>query len=139
MTAHLFNPLLRRVALCVAAVLASACGSAPSSDSYAFRQHLETLGYRAGAPVESIPHFRIDGFSVVDDTRVILHSGPARSYLVAVSSSCIGLATAQRLGYTASAGALTRFDKLILIGADNNPRCSLDSIVALERINVVAR
>ena len=139
MTAHLFNPLLPRVALCVAAALASACGSAPSSDSYAFRQHLETLGYRAGAPVESIPHFRIDGFSVVDDTRLIVQSGVARSYLVTLSPPCTGLATAQRLGYTTSAGALTRFDKLILVGVDNNPRCSLDSIVALERINVVAR
>ena len=139
MTAHLFNPLLCRVALCVAAVLASACGSAPSSDSYAFRQHLETLGYRAGAPVESIPHFRIDGFSVVDDTRLIVQSGAARSYLVTLSPPCTGLATVQRLGYTTSAGALTRFDKLILVGVDNNPRCSLDSIVALERINVVAR
>lgn len=118
-------------------VLLSGCGSlfssGPPAPPTAWITKLEALELATDREVDSIPAFRIDGFRVLDATHVLIHSGPQRSHLVTLSGSCSGLGSAQRLGYTTSGGALTRFDKLIVVGTQLDSQCPVESIQALKR------
>jgi hypothetical protein len=126
----------RSPAIAAAALLVAACASAPTPDSKAWLDALQAIGFRPGEAVESIPHFRIDGFNVIDSAHVVLYTGANRSHVVILRDGCPALAFADRLGYTTSAGALTRFDKLLAIGRERESPCQIESMRVLERIQV---
>jgi Family of unknown function (DUF6491) len=120
------------------AALVAGCGSFASSGPpvppTAWIGKLEALQLAPDRDIDSIPAFRIDGFRVLDATHVLIHSGTQRSHVVTVSGPCTGLGTAQRLGYTVSGGALTRFDKLIVVGNPLDTACPVESIQTLKTL-----
>jgi hypothetical protein len=118
------------------ALLVAACASAPAPDSKVWLDALQALGFKPGATVESIPHFRIDGFNVIDSLHIVLYTGASRSHIVTMREACPALTFADRIGYTTSAGALTRFDKLLAIGQQRESPCQIESMRILERIQV---
>jgi hypothetical protein len=122
-----------------APALLTGCGSLFSSSGpplppTAWISKLQALELAPERDVDSIPAFRIDGFKVLDATHVLIHSGAQRSHVVTLNATCSGLGTAQRLGYTTSGGALTRADKLIVVGNLADAPCPVESIQALKKL-----
>jgi Family of unknown function (DUF6491) len=109
-----------RIASLSCAALLAACAGAPTPESRVWIGTLEAMHFKPDVEVESIPNFRIDGFKVVDAMHVVLHTGARASHVVSLREPCNGLAGAVRLGYTTSAGALTRMDKLIPVDRDRS-------------------
>jgi len=116
-----------RLASLTCAALLAACAGAPTPDSRVWIGTLEQLHLQPDTEVESIPHFRIDGFKVLDSMHVVLYTGPRLGHVVTLRDPCAGLESAVRLGYSTTAGALTRFDKLIPVDRD---RSELPCLVA---------
>jgi hypothetical protein len=109
-----------RIVTLLGFTLLAACAGAPTPESRVWIGTLEAMHLMPDAEVESIPDFRIDGFKVVDAMHVVLHTGARASHVVSLRDPCNGLAGAVRLGYTTSAGALTRFDKLFPVDRDRS-------------------
>jgi Family of unknown function (DUF6491) len=109
-----------RIATLVCAAALAACAGAPTPDSRVWIGTLEQLHLKPDVEVESIPHFRIDGFKVLDSMHVVLYTGPRLGHVVTLRDPCAGLEFAVRLGYTTSAGSLTRFDKLFPVDRDRS-------------------
>jgi hypothetical protein len=59
----------------------------------------------AGAPIDrfSYPQ-RIRGWSPIDREHLLIHTGPGRSYLLAVAPGCVGLRTTHSIGITSQMG-----------------------------------
>jgi Family of unknown function (DUF6491) len=131
-----FAHRLPALSACISASVLTACASfsssGPPAPPTAWIAKLEALELAPDREVESIPAFRINSFRVLDATHVLIHSGVQRSHVVTVGGTCSGLGSAQRLGYTVSGGALTRLDKLILIGPQGDAPCPIESIQALK-------
>ena len=123
-----------RIAALLAAAALAACASAPE-DPNAWSAKLRESGWKPGASVDSIPQFRIDGFAVLDTRHVMLHTGVNRRHLITLRDTCSGLQFANRIGYSVSGGALTRFDKLVMVGPTAEMPCLIDSLQALEKIS----
>jgi Family of unknown function (DUF6491) len=123
---------IRTFALATAAALA-ACAGAPTPESRVWIGTLEQLHLQPETEVESIPHFRIDGFKVLDSMHVVLYTGARLAHVVTLRDPCAGLETAVRLGYTTSAGSLTRFDKLFPVDRDRSEQpCLVARIQSLK-------
>jgi len=115
------------------AALLVACAGATKPETTAWVLALEANHLATDGEVPSIPHFRIDGFKVLDATHLILYTGVRSSHLVTLRDDCIGLAGAARLGYSTSGGSLTRSDKIIPIAGDRSePPCLVARIEALK-------
>ncbi len=89
---------------------------------------LSNLELVAGPAVETIPDFRIDGFKVIGPRHVLLSVGASRRYLIGFSEDCPGLASAPRLGYTTTAGAVRRRDTLVPVDQTLGAPCQIDSM-----------
>jgi hypothetical protein len=132
---HVPRPTVLCAGLSAAALVA--CGSlssGPPAPPTAWISQLEALNWAPDREVDSIPAFRIDSFKVVDADRVLIHSGVDRSYLVTLGGACSGLGSARRLGYTTADGALTRADKLIVVGPQGASPCAVVAIHSLRRL-----
>jgi hypothetical protein len=124
----------RITTLCCAAALAG-CAGAPTPESRVWLGTLEQLHLQPDAEVESIPHFRIDGFKVIDSMHVVIYTGQRQDHVITLRDPCAGLDSAVRLGYTTSAGALTRFDKLFPFDRDRSEQpCLVARIQTLKRV-----
>ena len=119
------------IAVSIATAGLSACASADPTPSWSERLRAE--GWTPGAPVMSIPDFRIDGFKALDDTHVLIYSGVNRRHLVTFGAPCLGLLYTQRLAYRVPGGSLGRFDRLTVLGQGIPIDCTIDSIQTLEK------
>jgi hypothetical protein len=119
----------------LAGSLAIGCAAPTPTESIAWRDRLEQLGYKPGAAVDSIPQFRIDGFKVLDPLRLVLYTGSDRGHLVTMGTPCPGLAFAERIGYSTSGGSLTRFDKLYVLDRQRiELPCVIASLQSLDKV-----
>jgi hypothetical protein len=119
----------------MAGALLAGCAAPTPSESIAWRDRLEQLGYKPGATVDSIPQFRIDGFNVLDPTHLVLYTGHDRRHLVTMGTPCPGLTFAERIGYSTSGGSLTRFDKLYVVDRQRiELPCVIASLQALDKL-----
>ena len=128
--------LCRRACAWGTGLLLAACASGPTPESTTWIIGLEAMGLAPDANVESIPNFRIDGYKVIDDLHVVLYTGRKQQHVVTLRDNCRGLETAQRLGHTSSGGALTRFDKLIVVEFQSSEPCPIAMIQTLKVLPV---
>lgn len=82
----------------------------------ALQQRLDRLGLQPGETVDRIQNYRVDGWNYLDDRHIMIFAGPSRRFLIGLMSNCIGLSSAQRIGFTTTATQLTRFDRLVVRG-----------------------
>lgn len=100
-------------------VLLTACASGP--------QRVETdetleryLSY-AGEPVGDFTFTRIDSWESLDDSHIVLRTGPNDAYLLTVYATCRDLRFAHTIGIVSAMGhTLSRFDK-VKVGRDTCP------------------
>jgi hypothetical protein len=96
----------------LAATLLAACSGIPRHESDA--QVLARYTSYAGAPVtdfQTYGHF--DSWSAVDDSHVLIQTGPSQAYLVKVIPPCINLPFATRIAFT------SRFPHTVQSGFDS--------------------
>ena len=101
------------------AVVLAACASGPprvTSD-----QTLERYQSYAGEPVGEFTFTRIDSWESLDDSHIVLRTGPNDAYLLTVYATCRDLRFAHTIGIVSAMGhTLSRFDK-VKVGRDTCP------------------
>lgn len=76
------------------------------------RAHFEHYTAYAGAPVEQVPYFRIDGFEYLAPDTLAIWFGVNKMYLLTVQTPCLDLAFANAIGLTSSHILNARFDSV---------------------------
>ena len=91
--------------LLAAAVLLAGCAARPFGPP-TLDDRLAALGYRQGAPVDTILGFDLSGWNYLDSRHLALGTGLGRAYLVDFAVPCGNLAAGNRLGYRSPAAGL---------------------------------
>jgi hypothetical protein len=107
------------------AVLVAAC-AAPRDEGEP--SPLERHMAYAGPPIDRFNYpQRLRGWSPIDREHLLVHTGPGRSYLLAVAPGCIGLHTAHSIGIVSRVGqrAVTSGLDEVRVGQD---RCRIVEI-----------
>jgi hypothetical protein len=114
-------------------VLLTACAT-PQPDPERWKVRLAELGFVVAEPVQRIRNFRVNGWVDLDRSHVILEAGVNERYLVTLRTPCDGVRNAVALGFSTTAGSVTRFDQLRVRGPGNSlETCWIESIHRLER------
>ncbi|MDR6233142.1 DUF6491 family protein [Pseudomonas oryzihabitans] len=98
--------------LLAAAVLLAGCAARPFGPP-TLDDRLAELGYRQGAPVDTILGFDLSGWHYLDSRHLALGTGLGRAYLVDFVVPCRNLAAGNRLGYRSRAAGLRPGDFLV--------------------------
>ncbi|KTT14393.1 hypothetical protein NS2R_00515 [Pseudomonas oryzihabitans] len=98
--------------LLAAAVLLAGCAARPFGPA-TLDNRLAELGYRQGAPVDTILGFDLSGWNYLDSRHLALGTGLGRAYLVDFAVPCGNLAAGNRLGYRSRAAGLRPGDFLV--------------------------
>lgn len=98
--------------LLAAAVLLAGCAARPFGPPI-LDDRLAALGYRQGAPVDTILGFDLSGWNYLDSRHLALGTGLGRAYLVDFAVPCRNLAAGNRLGYRSRAAGLRPGDLLV--------------------------
>ena len=110
----------------------SGCALMPKAS---LQSQLAKGGYQVGPTVDDISSFRINGFNVIDDTHVVLDTGPSSRYLVSLRTRCTMLPFATRIGFTSTpSNRLTRLDSLIVADRPGVQRCPINQIQKLDKL-----
>jgi methenyltetrahydromethanopterin cyclohydrolase len=126
---------LKAGALGAALVLLAACAQQPRNDTLPLDEHLAKLGYRQGEPVRSILGFDINGWEYLDKRHITLGSGPGRKYLIEFRQPCNNLGFGNQIGYSSTAGSLTRLDKVVSTDSSGFPEhCLIEDMYRLEKV-----
>lgn len=100
------------------ALLAGCASGPPRVDS---NQTLERYLSYAGEPVGDFAFTRIDSWEALDDSHIVLRTGPNDAYLLTVYATCRDLQFAHTIGVVSTMGhTLSRFDK-VKVGRDTCP------------------
>lgn len=100
-------------------VLLTACASGPQRVET--DQTLERYLSYAGEPVGDFTFTRIDSWESLDDSHIVLRTGPNDAYLLTVYATCRDLRFAHTIGIVSAMGhTLSRFDK-VKVGRDTCP------------------
>ncbi|MGY4532121.1 hypothetical protein ACVW0Y_001245 [Pseudomonas sp. TE3786] len=115
--------------------LLAACAQQPYLDeSLPLEERLALLGLRQGDAVNSIAGININGWQPLDTRHITLDAGVGRDYLIVFSRPCYNLNANNRIGYSASGGTLTRFDKIVSIDNGMRQSCPIGDIYLLEKL-----
>ncbi len=120
----------------VSALVLAACASA-TPDPLSLERELEQRRYALGEPVERIRDYRLNGWNSVDNTHLIIHTGPSDAYLLTLRSPCHNLRTAENIALSTTAGSLTRLDKVVVRSAPDGytEHCVIVEMNELERLS----
>lgn len=111
-------------------LLLTACVSDYQAPS--LEERLFEMGYELGEGNNRIPRYKINGWSVVDDSNLIITSGVNDRYLIRLNFPCINLRSAFFIGFTTPTGRLDRFESVVVRGPGRDrERCGIDDIVRL--------
>jgi len=103
----------RSISLALAAtVLLAGCAGRPFGPP-TLDDRLAELGYRQGAPLDTILGFDLSGWHYLDTQHLALGTGLGRAYLVDFAVPCRNLAAGNRLGYRSRAAGLRPGDFLV--------------------------
>lgn len=103
----------------LAVVLLAACASGPRRVET--DESLERYQSYAGEPVGEFTFTRIDSWESLDDSHIVLRTGPNDAYLLTVYATCRDLRFAHTIGIVSAMGhTLSRFDK-VRVGRDTCP------------------
>ena len=115
--------------LCISVFL-SACVSDYQAPS--LEESLVEMGYALGEGNNRIPRYKINGWSVVDDSNLIITTGVNDRYLIRLNFPCTNLRSAFFIGITTPSGRLDRFESIVVRGPGRiRERCGIDDIVRL--------
>lgn len=122
----LFIPVLLSLAAC------SSLGSRPTT----LAEHLEHQGYRqTSTTVDAIPAYTISALIALDAEHVELYATGDQRYLLELANICPSLSISSELGYTRTAGSLTKYDKIILKDSPGlQSVCQIKTIYKLESV-----
>lgn len=111
-------------------LLLTACVS--DYQALSLEERLFEMGYELGEGNNRIPRYKINGWSVVDDSNLIIISGVNDRYLISLNFPCFNLRSAFLIGITTPTGRLDRFESIVVRGPGRNrERCNIDDIVRL--------
>jgi len=69
-----------------------------------------------GEVIDSINDYSLDGWNYVDDSHIVINTGPSKRYLITLMSSCHDLSSVDNIAFTTTVNRLTKFDKLMVRG-----------------------
>lgn len=96
------------------------------------REHLLDMGLEMGESNSRIPRHRVNGWTSIDETFLIVTAGVNNKYLVELSSPCLGLNGAFYVGFSTPDFGIDRFDNLIVRGIDRRREiCPIQDITRL--------
>ncbi len=124
---------LARGLLATVVVAMTAC-AASTDPKPTLEQRLESRKLQLGASVDSIPNYRVDGWSSLDSEHVILNDGAANRYLLTLGRPCNDLVGAETIGFTTTVTRLTALDALVVQSPIGPQRCQIKTIHRLDRI-----
>ncbi|RMX08290.1 hypothetical protein D8I35_04075 [Corticibacter populi] len=129
------NALLLGCVAAVATMLAACASTAGNAPEVSIEERLQKQHLQIGESIQRIPSFGISGWSYLDKRHVLIDNGPGKQYLIRTDIDCDELAFANHLGYTSTAGALTRFDRLKSRSASGWPiDCNIEAIHQLDKL-----
>jgi hypothetical protein len=97
-------------------------------------EKLEKQKYQQGEAIEYINDYELDGWNYIDNTHIVIHTGPSQDYLISVMGNCRDLSTAENIAFTTTTNKLTKFDKLMVRGAGGIVQhCPITQINALTK------
>lgn len=115
------------------ALLLSACAKTPPKHSDNMDEVLQDMKLNPDRVVDSIRDYRITGWRYVDRYHVILTAQRREHYLLSFSVPCLGLSSAFSIGFTSTAGGLTRFDNIVVRGPGSMiDTCPIKEIIRLK-------
>ena len=112
-------------------------GCASNNPPKTLEQKLADQGYTLGGEAREIKSYSVDGWNYIDNTHVIVDTGPGRKYLLTLYSYCQGLDGAENLGLTTSvADNIDRFENVIVRDvAGTHHRCAIKAVHKLVKID----
>lgn len=123
---------LSALLFCCVTFIVSSISHAETADKLATK--LSDLGYAQGDVVERVQNYRVDGWNYLDDKHIVIYAGPSKRFLITTMINCPDLSSAERIGFTSTTNALTKFDKLIVRGAGGIAQnCAIDEIRQLNK------
>src|SRR5690554_5450044 len=109
-------------------------GCASTGQAPTLQQQLADRGYVQGESLRNIQNYRLNGWTHLDSRHLIIETGPSDRYLVSLRTTCHELSSTQDIGFTSTAGQLTRFDSVIFTDSAGMRRdCPIDDLQRLER------
>lgn len=127
--------MFRAVVLVLAVLALAGCASSNVGQRLAERKALYER--HAGAPVDSIPAFRMRGFETLGQDAIVVWSDPSRMYLMTLERPCFGLELRYTVAVTSSGGFVRpRFDAVTFIEQPSRmlQRCIIESIRPIDAI-----
>lgn len=123
----LYSTVLAGLSLALAACVST-------SEQPSLEQRLSDRGYRQGEAIRDIQNYRLNGWNYLDSKHLIIDTGPSQRYLVSLRIPCHELSTVETIGFTNTAGQLTKFDSILLRDSAGIRRdCPIDNIYKLEK------
>lgn len=114
----------------IATLLAGACATS-QHEKKPLEEKLADQNFTLGEQIDRIQDYRIDGWYYLDDYNVVFRGGPSAYYLLSFNQRCVNLRGAHTIGFSTTAGRVTRFDQL-LVRADGSglppEKCLIQSI-----------
>ena len=124
-----FGKLMGAVALLAGLVVLPALAQQTASE----RSDLARYQKYAGAPVDRVPYFQVNGFQYLSPDTLAIWFGVNKLYLLTVQTPCINLAFANGIGLTAKNNMLYRnFDFVTF----DHQRCKILKIVPVDELKM---
>ena len=108
-------------------------------DENALQLRLLDMGYRNAEQVKDFHLFRMNGWSYVDKSHILISRSPKRHYMLRLKRSCYGLNFALSIGLKTTLSRVTKFDKVVVYDSHIPNYCYIDSIYKVERIPMKER
>lgn len=127
------SALKTSVAVLLCSLLMSACSQTPTRDSDNMDEVLDDMELVPDRVVDSIRDYRITGWRYVDRHHLILTAQGRENYLISFTRPCLGLSGAFSIGFTSTAGGVTRFDNIVVRGPGSMlESCPIKEIIRLK-------
>lgn len=120
---------------CLLIAFGAACAPAPEPPTLAER--LAQRDYRLGERVDSVSHYRVQGWSYLDARHLVIHDHASRRYLVTLAVPCSELFGRENVGFTATANRLTDADQVMVRTEGVEWRCPIETIHRLEPLDAL--
>lgn len=115
------------------ALVMSGCARTPSQASDDMDEVLQDMQLSTDRVVDSIRDHRITGWRYVDRYHLIITAQRREHYLLSFNTPCLGLSGAFSIGFTSTAGGLTRFDNIVVRGPGSMiDTCPIKEIIRLK-------
>ena len=113
----------------------TACSNHPP-ESIPIEERLSKKGYRIDQQVKRVINYRLNGWSSMDSSNVIINVGTSTNYLITLRPACDGVRGVGGLTFSTTDGDLTDNDQLVIRPNVNvNQYCPIHEIYLLAKIS----